>query len=139
MRVPSPPTSSPDIRAFLHERLDALLDDCHKVGDNAAYGRYIHDLDDFLYIEGRKFMQEVLEQKLQEHIRNDEGNAEWCEAKVGTFVKRELGESAVPEYYASRNLPEPTVVSAFAAEGSGEQNCDTRRSTLLRPVEARME
>ena len=96
MRVPSPQTSSPDIRAFLHERLDALLDDCHQVGNNAAYGRYIHDLDDFLYIEGRKFMREVLE--------NNDSKAEWRETKVSAFVKRELGESAAPEEWASRKL-----------------------------------
>jgi len=76
MRVPSPQTSSPDIRAFLHERLDALLDDCHQVGDNAAYGRYIHDLDDFLYIEGRKFMREVLEKQVQERIQHVEATDE---------------------------------------------------------------
>jgi hypothetical protein len=65
---PSSPSRTSDIRAFLHERLDALLDDCNKVGETAAYGRYIHDLDDFLYIEGRKFMREVLEKQVQAHI-----------------------------------------------------------------------
>jgi hypothetical protein len=49
------------------------------------------------------------------HVRNDEGKAEWNEMKVGAFVKRELGESAAPEEWGSRKLPEPTVVSAFAA------------------------
>jgi hypothetical protein len=275
MQSPTSPSSPPDIRTFLHERLDALLDDCDKVGDNAAYGRYIHDLDDFLYIEGRKFMREVLEKQVQEriqqveatdegkqcpkckkkttahtqpsktvttshghlkfrrryryckpcdsysfpvehllglnvdytdganrlialgnaqwsyratsdniqafcgfrlshtttgkiaartadelaermqdnvavreefqkakgetefctdgvyvHVRNDEGKAEWNEMKVGAFVKRELGESATPEEWASRKLPEPTVVSAFAAiEGKDEfqERCKKER------------
>jgi hypothetical protein len=266
MQSPTSPSSSPDIRAFLHERLDALLNDCDKVGNNAAYGRYIHDLDDFLYIEGKKFMREVLEKQVQEHIdrvestdegkqcpdckkktlahtrpkrkiisshgpldfrrryryctpcdsysfpvesllglnvdytdgskrlialgngqwsyratsdniqafcgfrlshtttgkiaaqtadelalrmqdnaavreefqkakgetefctdgvyvhtRNNEGKAEYCEMKVGAFVKRELGESATPEEWASRDLPEPTVVSAFASIESKDE------------------
>jgi hypothetical protein len=34
---PSSPSPSSDILAFLHERLDALLDDCNKVGETAAY------------------------------------------------------------------------------------------------------
>ena len=55
----SSPSPCPEVLAFLHGCLGALLDDCNKVGDHAAYGRYIHDLDDFLYIEGRKFMREV--------------------------------------------------------------------------------
>ena len=56
------------------------------------------------------------------HIRNDDGKAEWCETKVGAFVKRELGASAVPEEWASRNLPEPTAVSAFAAIKKGARS-----------------
>ena len=68
--------SPSDIRAFLHERLDALLDDCHKVSNTAAYGRYIHCLDDFLYIEGRKFMREVLEKQVQERIQQVEATDE---------------------------------------------------------------
>jgi len=55
------------------------------------------------------------------HIRNDNGKAEWCETKVGAFVKRELGESVAPEEWASRKLPEPTVVSAFAAIESKDE------------------
>lgn len=64
------------------------------------------------------------------HIRNDDGEAEWCETKVGAFVKRELGASATPEEYASRVLPEPTVVSAFAAiesKGEFQKRCQRER------------
>jgi ribosomal protein L37AE/L43A len=68
----SSPSLCPEVRTFLHERLDALLDDCTHVGNNATYGRYIHDLDDFLYIEGRKFMREVLEKQVQERIQQVE-------------------------------------------------------------------
>ena len=71
-----PPSPSPDVRAFLHERLDAMLDDCDHVANNAAFGRYIHDLDDFLSIEGRKFMRDVLEKKVQERIQQVEATDE---------------------------------------------------------------
>jgi hypothetical protein len=271
-------TQSPDIRAFLHERLDAMLDDCNKIAGNAAYGRYIHDLDDFLYTEGRKFMREVLEQQVQDriqqvestdegkqcpkckkkttahtrpgrtiisshgslkfhrryryckpcnsysypvesllgldadytdglkrlvgrgggqwsyrlvsdnieaycgfrlshatmgkiaaqtadelatrmqddptvrekfqqakgetefyadgvfvHIRNDEGKAEWCEAKTGAYAKRTVGESATPEEWGSRDLPKPTIVSAFAAiesKAEFQERCQRERRRL---------
>ena len=67
---------SPDIRALLHEKLDALLADCDRVAENANYGRTLHDLDDFLFIEGRKFINEVLQQKLQERIEQAEASPE---------------------------------------------------------------
>jgi hypothetical protein len=49
------------------------------------------------------------------NTRNDEDKTEWCEVKVGAFAKREVGESATPAEWATRDLPKPTVVSAFAA------------------------
>jgi hypothetical protein len=49
------------------------------------------------------------------HIRNDFGKAEWREFKVGAFAKRRRGAFALPSEWHTRKLPEPTVVSAFAA------------------------
>jgi hypothetical protein len=49
------------------------------------------------------------------HIRNDFGKAEWREFKVGAFAKRRRGAFALPSEWHTRRLPEPTVVSAFAA------------------------
>jgi hypothetical protein len=49
------------------------------------------------------------------HIRNEDDKAEWCEAQVGALVKRECGESTPPVERDTRDFPEPTVVSAFAA------------------------
>jgi hypothetical protein len=49
------------------------------------------------------------------HTRNDDNKPEWCECKVGAFAKREVGKSATPAEWAIRDLPEPTLVSAFAA------------------------
>jgi hypothetical protein len=49
------------------------------------------------------------------HIRDEEDNAKWMEVKTGVFAKRERGESAEPSEWATRDLPEPSIVSAFAA------------------------
>jgi hypothetical protein len=49
------------------------------------------------------------------HIRHEDGKVEWCEAKCGALAKRELGESATPPEWGTRKLPEPSIVSAFAA------------------------
>jgi ABC-type phosphate transport system auxiliary subunit len=61
-----------DIRALLHERFEALLNDCDHVMDKSAHGQLFNDLDQFLFTEGRKVIKEVLEQKLQERIKRTE-------------------------------------------------------------------
>ena len=58
-----PSLSSSEVRALLHERLDALLSDCDKVMDSAAYGRTLHDLDDFLFIAGKRFTNRRIQPK----------------------------------------------------------------------------
>ena len=67
------------------------------------------------------------------HIRNEDGKAEWREFKVGAYAKRCRGLFAFPSEWASRPLPEPSVVAAFAAivdkEGFQEL-CQTMRRTL---------
>jgi hypothetical protein len=67
------------------------------------------------------------------HIRDDDGVARWHESKVGAFAKREEGLPALPSEWHTRKLPEPTVVSAFAAivdkEGFQEL-CQTMRRSL---------
>ena len=67
------------------------------------------------------------------HVRNDDGKEEWCEMKTGAFAKRERGESATPEEWSTRDLPEPTVVSAFAAIENKEEfqeRCQRERRRL---------
>jgi hypothetical protein len=54
-------------------------------------------------------------------IRHAEGKAEWREMKVGALAKREEGARAEPSDWASRKLPEPTAVSAFAMIGDKEE------------------
>ena len=70
------PSDSPEIRALLHEKLDALLDECNLVIDSAEHGRTFHDLDDFVCTKGHDFLQEVLQQKLQETITTIEKKRE---------------------------------------------------------------
>jgi len=55
------------------------------------------------------------------NTRNEEGKAEWREMKVGVLAKRKRGESATPSEWETRELPKPTVVSAFAAIESKEE------------------
>ena len=49
------------------------------------------------------------------NTRDENGKSEWREMKVGILAKRTCGESATPAEWESRILPEPSVVSAFAA------------------------
>jgi hypothetical protein len=49
------------------------------------------------------------------HIRNADGTVEWREMKIGALVKRLRGLFALPSEWHTRNLPDPTAVSAFAA------------------------
>ena len=55
---------SSEVRALLHERLDALLSDCDTVMDSAAYGHTLHDLDDFLFIAGKVVLKVCLAAKV---------------------------------------------------------------------------
>ena len=129
-----PSLSSSEVRALFHERLDALLPDCDKVMDSAGYGRTLHDLDDFLFIAGKGFLNEVLKEKLQERIESVEATpaSKECPAckknaharpicphrsnrqqsvtlrrryRCCSFAKREQGASATPEEYETREVP----------------------------------
>jgi hypothetical protein len=59
-----PAPSSPTVRDLLVEKLDALLDECNLVMDNAAFGQTLHDLDDFFCTKGQQFIQEVFQQNI---------------------------------------------------------------------------
>jgi dihydrofolate reductase len=84
---------SPNVRDLLTERLHALLDDCEQVLDNADHGQAFHDLDDFLLIAGKQFLNEIFEQKLQERIEKTEPTPEGkqcphCKKKRNTKTKK---------------------------------------------------
>ena len=55
------------------------------------------------------------------HILNADDSREWREMKVAAFAKRVLGASALPEEWATRILPEPSVVYAFASIANKEE------------------
>jgi hypothetical protein len=62
--------ASPELRSLLHEKLDALLDECNLVMDNAKHGRAFRDLDDFFCTIGQDFLKEVYQETLQERTNN---------------------------------------------------------------------
>jgi len=52
---------------------------------------------------------------------------------VGTLVKREPGDGSMPEDCGTRELPKPTVVSAFAAiedKEAFQKRCQDERAVL---------
>jgi hypothetical protein len=66
-------------------------------------------------------------------ILNTDGTRDWREMKVAAFVKRLLGASATPEEWASRLLPKPSAVYAFASIASKEdfqEYCQQERRRL---------
>jgi hypothetical protein len=67
------------------------------------------------------------------HVRNADGTHEWRDMKTGALAKRECGASATPEEYGTRELPQPSVVSAFAAIENKEEfqeRCQRERRRL---------
>jgi hypothetical protein len=57
-------------RALLTEKFHALLDECDLVYENAAFGKTLDDLETFFLIQGRTFLREVFQEKLQERIHS---------------------------------------------------------------------
>lgn len=55
------------------------------------------------------------------NTRDSEGKPEWREMKVGLLSKRPCGESATPLEWNRRELPEFSIVSAFAALENKEE------------------
>ena len=67
------------------------------------------------------------------HILNDAGEPVYGEMKVGEFIKRERSDGCTPEECGTRELLEPTVVSAFAAIENKEEfqkRCQNERRRL---------
>jgi hypothetical protein len=66
-------------------------------------------------------------------ILNADGTREWREMKVAAFVKRLFAKSALPLEWASRPLPKPSVVYAFAAienKDEFQERCNKERRRL---------
>jgi len=51
-----PESPRPTTRELLHEKLDALLDECDGVADRTAFGQTLNDLEDFFLGKGQKFL-----------------------------------------------------------------------------------
>ena len=66
---------SSEVRAFLHERLDVLLDEGGLVAEHAAFGQTLHDLESFYLNSGRNFLRESFEQTVQDCIERTESHA----------------------------------------------------------------
>ncbi|GHT14457.1 hypothetical protein FACS1894170_11470 [Planctomycetales bacterium] len=65
-----------DANILLHEKLEALLQEFDQVGDNAPSGQVLNNLDAFLFDNGRKFLTDCLQIKMQERIKRAEKSAE---------------------------------------------------------------
>jgi len=67
------------------------------------------------------------------NTRNEDGQAQWREMKVGLLAKRPCSESAFPSQWDSRKLSEFTAVAAFAAIENKEEfqkRCQTEARRL---------
>ena len=67
------------------------------------------------------------------HILNADGMREWREMKVAAFAKRMLALGVSPWEWATRDLPKPSVVYAFAAilcKEEFQERCNTERRRL---------
>ncbi|GHT17645.1 hypothetical protein FACS1894189_3930 [Planctomycetales bacterium] len=61
-------TPRSETEAFLLEKFQSLLADLDTAGDNAQYGHVLDDMDDYLFLHGRKFLTEILQRKIQARI-----------------------------------------------------------------------
>jgi hypothetical protein len=68
------PGLSSTVRDLLTEKFHALLDECDLVSENAAFGKTLDDLENFFLIQGRTFLREVFQEKLQERVEQTETN-----------------------------------------------------------------
>ncbi|GHT15698.1 hypothetical protein FACS1894170_13230 [Planctomycetales bacterium] len=61
-------TPRSETEALLHEKLQALLADLDTACDNVQYGHVLDEMDDYLFLHGRKLLTEILQSKTQERI-----------------------------------------------------------------------
>lgn len=66
---------TPLVRDLLTEKFHALLDECDLVTQNATFGKTLDDLETFFLLQGRTFLREVFQEKLQERIEQTEADA----------------------------------------------------------------
>ena len=86
----SPFLLSSEVRAFLHERLDVLLDEGGQVAAATAFGQTLNDLEAFYLDRGRNFLRESFEQSVQDCIERADSRADLKEC-VHCKKKRTTG------------------------------------------------
>lgn len=91
-------TSNNTIRKVCHERAGEMADWRHTQAEAHA--------------EFRQSVGEVEFETDGTHVNTYDG---WREMRLGIFAKREAGQAATPDQWASRQLPSPTTQVAFAA------------------------
>ena len=74
MQTESSPRHS--VAELFMEKFAALLAECDLVADTAGYGQTLDLMEAFFSDQGRKFLQETFEQKLQERVQCTETTAE---------------------------------------------------------------
>ena len=65
---------SPDKLALLTEKFHALLAGCDQITNNSAPEQAFDNMEQFFLIQGRAFLRDVFQDKLQEHIEQTEIN-----------------------------------------------------------------
>ena len=87
--MPFPP---PNVRDLLTEKFHALLDECDLVAHNAAFGKTLDDLETFFLLQGRTFLREVFQEKLQERIEQTEAHSspECADCKKNDHQRQEI-------------------------------------------------
>jgi hypothetical protein len=95
---------SPNIRDILTEKFHALLDECDLVAHNASFGKTLDDLETFFLLQGRTFLREVFQEKLQERIEQTELNdsSQCGDCKKKTTIKDKKSKTIVSAHGAIR-------------------------------------
>jgi hypothetical protein len=79
-------TARNETEALLHERFQSLLADLDTAGDNAQYGHVLDDMDDYLFLHGRKFLTEILQSKILDQVNAAEQTAGVHKTLAGVYA-----------------------------------------------------
>jgi hypothetical protein len=68
----------------------ALLDEGELVANNATHGHIFEEIENFFFIEGRKFLQETFQETVQERVKQIETTeeAKQCPACKKNAIQR---------------------------------------------------
>ena len=81
-------SSLADRRSLLLAKFEALLDECDLVTQNAAYGETLNDMEEFFLFKGRKFLQEKLQERIEQVEETDDAKqCPHCKKKRATKTR----------------------------------------------------